>query len=70
MRFFTTVLPIALIAGANAIKPEAFRETEAGFEVLADQCSDDYWTCITSCPLLAPGPFCATWPLTCAIIYC
>jgi hypothetical protein len=59
-----------MILTFHSLSAEAIRETEEGFEVLAAKCSDDYFTCITSCPLLAPGPFCATWPLNCAIIYC
>ncbi|KAL4861071.1 hypothetical protein BDV12DRAFT_180788 [Aspergillus spectabilis] len=70
MRFSSTILPLALIAGAVAINPEAVVETEDGFAVITAECQSGYWDCITSCPLLAPGPFCATWPLTCAIIYC
>ncbi|CBF87449.1 uncharacterized protein ANIA_11657 [Aspergillus nidulans FGSC A4] len=70
MRFFSTILPIALIAGASALTSEDIRDTEDGYMVITAQCSDDYWTCLTSCPLTAPASFCITWPLTCTIIYC
>ncbi|KAL2809045.1 hypothetical protein BJX63DRAFT_406929 [Aspergillus granulosus] len=70
MRFISTILPLALIAGASALKAEDITETNEGYMVTTAQCSDDYWTCITSCPLSAPAQFCITWPLTCTIIYC
>ncbi|KAL4877028.1 hypothetical protein BJY04DRAFT_199120 [Aspergillus karnatakaensis] len=70
MRFSSAILPLALIAGSSALKPEAFKETEDGFAVITAECASGYWDCLTNCPLFAPPQFCITWPATCAIIYC
>ncbi|OJJ58570.1 hypothetical protein ASPSYDRAFT_177278 [Aspergillus sydowii CBS 593.65] len=70
MRFFSAIIPLALVATSNALNAASIKETDDGFAVVTAQCSDDYFTCIANCPLSAPAQFCITWPLSCAIIYC